>query len=46
MSATPKIELIDVHMRFGDKVVLDGVDLAVEAGESMVVIGGSLPAVR
>jgi phospholipid/cholesterol/gamma-HCH transport system ATP-binding protein len=41
MSATPKIELIDVHMRFGDKVVLDGVDLAVEAGESMVVIGGS-----
>ena len=41
MSATPKIELIDVHMRFGDKVVLDGVDLVVEAGESMVVIGGS-----
>ncbi len=41
MSTTPKIELIDVHMRFGDKVVLDGVDLVVEAGESMVVIGGS-----
>jgi phospholipid/cholesterol/gamma-HCH transport system ATP-binding protein len=41
MTTTPKIELIDVHMRFGDKVVLDGVDLVVEAGESMVVIGGS-----
>ena len=41
MSTTPKIELIDVHMRFGDKVVLDGVDLVVEAGESMGVSGGS-----
>jgi phospholipid/cholesterol/gamma-HCH transport system ATP-binding protein len=38
---TPKIELKGVHKRFGTKVVLDGVDLSVEAGESLVIIGGS-----
>jgi phospholipid/cholesterol/gamma-HCH transport system ATP-binding protein len=38
---TPKIELKGVHKRFGRKVVLDGVDLTVEKGESMVIIGGS-----
>ena len=36
-----KIEVSGVCKRFGTKVVLDGVDLAVGAGESMVVIGGS-----
>jgi phospholipid/cholesterol/gamma-HCH transport system ATP-binding protein len=36
-----KIRLRDVHKRFGDKVVLDGLDLDVLAGESLVVIGGS-----
>jgi phospholipid/cholesterol/gamma-HCH transport system ATP-binding protein len=38
---TPKIELKGVHKRFGQKVVLDGVDLSVEPGESLVIIGGS-----
>ncbi len=38
---SPKIELKGVHKRFGRKVVLDGVDLTVESGESMVIIGGS-----
>jgi phospholipid/cholesterol/gamma-HCH transport system ATP-binding protein len=38
---TPKIELREVYKRFGRKVVLDGVDLSIEPGESMVVIGGS-----
>jgi len=38
---TPKIELRGVSKRFGRKVVLDGVDLAVEPGESLVIIGGS-----
>ena len=38
---TPKIELKGVTKRFGPKVVLDGVDLTVEKGESMVIIGGS-----
>ncbi|MGX1196699.1 ABC transporter ATP-binding protein [Parvibaculum sp. MBR-TMA-1.3b-4.2] len=36
-----KIELRGVHKRFGPKVVLDGIDLTVPKGESLVVIGGS-----
>lgn len=40
-AAAPKIRLRDVHKRFGDKVVLDGIDLDVQPGESVVVIGGS-----
>ncbi|NIJ43096.1 phospholipid/cholesterol/gamma-HCH transport system ATP-binding protein [Parvibaculum indicum] len=36
-----KIELRGVHKRFGPKVVLDGIDLTVPRGESLVVIGGS-----
>lgn len=38
---TAKIELIGVCKRFGPKVVLDGVDLTIGKGESLVVIGGS-----
>lgn len=38
---TPKIELSGVSKSFGKKVVLDGVDLTINAGESLVVIGGS-----
>lgn len=38
---TPKIELKNVHKSFGPKVVLDGIDLTLEKGESLVVIGGS-----
>jgi len=41
MSTTPKIELKGVHKRFGPKVVLDGIDLSVNPGESLVIIGGS-----
>ena len=37
----PKIALRGVRKAFGAKVVLDGVDLDVAPGESMVVIGGS-----
>jgi phospholipid/cholesterol/gamma-HCH transport system ATP-binding protein len=40
-SATPKIELRGVKKRFGAKVVLDGVDLVLDRGSSLVVIGGS-----
>ncbi|HEX6959524.1 MAG TPA: ABC transporter ATP-binding protein [Ferrovibrio sp.] len=36
-----KIALKGVHKRFGRKVVLDGVDLEVPRGKSLVVIGGS-----
>ena len=38
---TPKIELKDVKKRFGSKIVLDGVDLKIGRGESVVIIGGS-----
>jgi phospholipid/cholesterol/gamma-HCH transport system ATP-binding protein len=40
-TSTPKIELRGVRKAFGDKVVLDGIDYALPAGESLVVIGGS-----
>jgi phospholipid/cholesterol/gamma-HCH transport system ATP-binding protein len=39
--STPKIRLREVRKTFGSKRVLQGVDLDVPAGESMVVIGGS-----
>jgi phospholipid/cholesterol/gamma-HCH transport system ATP-binding protein len=38
---TPKVELRGVKKRFGSKIVLDGVDLTIPRGESLVVIGGS-----
>ncbi len=37
----PKVELRGVKKRFGSKVVLDGLDLSIAKGESLVVIGGS-----
>ncbi|MBI3676738.1 MAG: ATP-binding cassette domain-containing protein [Proteobacteria bacterium] len=41
MANDMKIELRGVKKRFGPKVVLDGVDLALPKGHSLVVIGGS-----
>ena len=41
MSEHAKICLEGVKKGFGPKVVLDGIDLEVTAGESLVVIGGS-----
>lgn len=38
---TKKIQLIDLHKRFGRKRVLDGVSIDVNEGESLVIIGGS-----
>src|SRR6186713_1678251 len=40
-AAVPTVRLEDVHKSFGDNVVLDGIDLSVEAGEVLVVIGPS-----
>jgi phospholipid/cholesterol/gamma-HCH transport system ATP-binding protein len=37
----PKIRIRGLKKAFGPKVVLDGVDLDIGAGESLVVIGGS-----
>ena len=36
-----KIKITNLHKAFGRKVVLDGVDLEIKRGESLVVIGGS-----
>lgn len=41
MSSEAKLSLRDVHKAFGDKKVLQGLDLEVAKGESVVVIGGS-----
>jgi phospholipid/cholesterol/gamma-HCH transport system ATP-binding protein len=41
MAGKTKIELKGVKKRFGPKVVLDGVDVSVNEGESLVIIGGS-----
>ncbi len=41
MTETPRLELIDVHKSFGPKVVLNGLNLSLARGESVVVIGGS-----
>jgi phospholipid/cholesterol/gamma-HCH transport system ATP-binding protein len=40
-SPTPKIRIRGLRKSFGQKLVLDGIDLDVMAGTSMVVIGGS-----
>ncbi|MCW5772499.1 MAG: ATP-binding cassette domain-containing protein, partial [Rhodospirillaceae bacterium] len=41
MADVPKIRLKGVVKRFGEKVVLNGVDLDVMQGESVIIIGGS-----
>ncbi len=41
MSDTPKIRLRGLRKSFGSKTVLDGVDLDIRAGHSMVILGGS-----
>ena len=41
MTTAPKIRIRGLKKRFGDNVVLDGLDLDVGVGESVVVIGGS-----
>jgi ABC-type polar amino acid transport system ATPase subunit len=40
-ATTPVVQVDDVHKSFGDNVVLDGVDLTVNAGEALVIIGPS-----
>jgi ABC-type polar amino acid transport system ATPase subunit len=40
-ATTPVVRLEDVKKSFGDNLVLDGIDLTVNAGEALVVIGPS-----
>ena len=40
-SEIPKIALQGVKKSFGKKTVLDGIDLSIDKGESVVIIGGS-----
>ena len=40
-AAAPKIALVGVEKSFGRKRVLDGIDLTVAPGKSLVIIGGS-----
>jgi ABC-type polar amino acid transport system ATPase subunit len=39
--AAPVVQLENVHKSFGDNVVLAGIDLTVNAGEALVIIGPS-----
>ena len=41
IEVSPKIRLKDLHKKFGDKVVLNGLNLDVGKGESVVIMGGS-----
>lgn len=41
MNDNIKVKMTNVHKAFGKKVVLDGVNLEVKTGESLVIIGGS-----
>jgi phospholipid/cholesterol/gamma-HCH transport system ATP-binding protein len=41
VDGVPKIQLRDVKKRFGPKIVLDGMNLSINSGDSLVIIGGS-----
>lgn len=41
MTDEPKIKIVNLRKSFGPKKVLQGVDISVNRGESLVVIGGS-----
>jgi phospholipid/cholesterol/gamma-HCH transport system ATP-binding protein len=41
MAPRPMIEVVGLHKRFGDHEVLQGIDLTVEEGSTVVILGGS-----
>src|SRR5690606_28285553 len=41
VSEAPRIELVDLGVRFGDVVAVDGVSLSVADGEVVTLLGGS-----
>ena len=40
-AASHRLALAGIHLRFGDAPVLDGIDLALDSGEFVVVVGAS-----
>lgn len=40
-SATPMIEVVDLHKTFGEHKVLTGINLTIPAGSTCVILGGS-----
>jgi phospholipid/cholesterol/gamma-HCH transport system ATP-binding protein len=40
-TSNPIVELDDIELRFGEKTVLDGVDLKVQKGDRLVILGQS-----
>ncbi|MGW0180719.1 ABC transporter ATP-binding protein [Nocardia sp. NPDC003345] len=40
-AAPPRVEFRDIGFRFGDNRVLDGLDLTIEAGETVAIAGGA-----
>jgi len=41
MSGSALIEVRDLHVSFGDKKILQGIDIDVLEGETLVLLGGS-----
>ncbi|HRP63958.1 MAG TPA: ABC transporter ATP-binding protein [Phycisphaerales bacterium] len=41
MSVQPLIKITDLVKRFGDQTVLDGINLSIMPGETMIIMGGS-----
>ncbi len=41
MKVSPAVEIEDLHVRYGDFDVLQGINLTVQRGEIMVIMGGS-----
>ena len=41
MSETPLVHLENIVLRFGEKTVLDGIDLKVFSGDRLVILGQS-----
>ena len=41
MSETPLVHLENIVLQFGEKTVLDGIDLKVYSGDRLVILGQS-----
>ncbi|MCA1657812.1 MAG: ATP-binding cassette domain-containing protein, partial [Verrucomicrobiaceae bacterium] len=39
--SSPVVEVTDLHRKFGNRTVIDGISLQVQRGETLVIMGGS-----